>query len=77
MMAHRVEPSVTGFVAGILVAVILTLMLPPKEKPIYVPCAIPVFAMPAQSAEELQARAALRHELLDRCRDLVSVARYP
>lgn len=53
-----------GFALGVAAVNVLQR---PADTPVYVPCAVPVYAVQGSTAEELERRAALRMELMERC----------
>jgi hypothetical protein len=59
-----------GFVLGVLLA-----RTPKPPAPIYVPCAVPVYARQAVTLEELEQQAAMRRLAMERCGQKMTEAR--
>lgn len=59
-----------GFIVGLALA-----RTPEKPEPVYIPCAVPVYAVQATTLEELEQRAAMKRRAMDSCGRKMTLAR--
>ena len=69
-MIENASCFLLGFLLGLLLAA-----TPKQPNPVFIPCAVPVYATQATTLEELEQQAAMKRRAMDRCGQKMTEAR--